>query len=274
MIPDASWTPSGCHVLGLPAQRPGVQRGAGRYHVDRSGKPFCRVQMSKWPRSRRSAGTPCWARRPCRITALDCRERACGRTRLTIRARPPALVCRNSPSDRAENRRAPNGLAFRCRERAARDHVKNRTISREAVSWYAGLGGAGGRHVPHTLRRGMRASSPGKGTSSPGIGGRRESTDCRGMRARTGTHACQYPRQLRCARDCRAARHARQPPKHAPRVRIGRATRRACQPRKHAPHHPRHRPQVRMGRPPRHGPRRSSDRFRKPRSGPARPTSN
>ena len=45
------------------------------------------------------------------------------------------------PPIETNRRRAPNGLAFRCRKRAARDHVKIATISREAVSWYAVLGG-------------------------------------------------------------------------------------------------------------------------------------
>ena len=79
--------------------------------------------------------------RPWRITALKGSGIACECLRLTIRA-----VCRRSgaadhPSDCDQNRRAPNGLAFSCRERAGRSLQNANDRAREAVCCNAVLGG-------------------------------------------------------------------------------------------------------------------------------------
>ena len=87
--------------------------------------------MSKTPRSSRSAGTPCWAQRPGRTTALACPEHSMHACASDHTGTPAgAGVPQSIHQIAAARRRAPNGLPFSSRKRATKAPIKNRTISR------------------------------------------------------------------------------------------------------------------------------------------------
>ena len=136
---------------------------------------------------------------------------------------------------------------------------KPNDLAREAVSWYAGLGGAGDRHLPPALRRGMRASTP-------GTCDRHEPTDRRGMR--TNPQAWAVRRSRPTAAACVTPPEACAPRRNRSRAEAWTAPPEACvsapeawavrlnsRAPRHACPHPRHAPHDRICHAPRHVPR-------------------